>query len=499
MQAGDLLVRMAGRFEDSRIDRDPLSRRGWMIGAGLAAAGLARQAGAAPPRSTGRWLINRITYGYTPEEQTLIDQLGYYGYLEYQLNYQAIDDSALQARLQPYTTLNYSPYLLYTEHASIVVNQLIEATILRAVYSRRQLYQKMVEFWSDHFYVSATKSFNPWLKTVDDRQVARPHALGFFPQMLRASAQSVAMLMYLDNQLSVAGNQNENYARELLELHTLGVDGGYTQQDVVEVARCFTGWGHYEGNDYNNWFTFHFDPAKHDDGQKIVLGNVIPAGGGINDGFLVLDILARHPSTARFIAGKLCRRFYGYDPPQSLIDSVAASYTATNGDIKSMLRTLFNNVDPTTAPLKLKRPFDLFASAIRATGAHIAGTPTQFGSDLRAQYASAGHEPFQWLTPDGWPEKLAHWSGLLLPRWNFGSLLVNQNLGGISVDIEAFLAGANTAQGIVNRIDAVMFGGGMSPADKNMIRDYLLPDPPSEARKREAVALAIASPGYQWY
>lgn len=499
MRFGEILARQlqAAGTPDSGA---PQSRRDWLLsGAAALTAGLVSQAQAAPPRSSGRWLINRLTFGYTPEEQALMDELGYYGYLEYHLNHTAIDDSVVNAKLQPYYTLNWSPYLLYLEHASVVVNQLIESSIIRAVYSKRQLYERMVEFWSDHFYVSSLKAFNPWLKTYDDRVVARPHALGRFSDMLQASAQSTAMLIYLDNQTSIAGNQNENYARELLELHTLGVDGGYTQQDVVEVARCLTGWGDYQGPTYQNWFTYYFDPAKHDDGQKVVLGQVIPAGGGINDGFMVLDILAQHPSTARYISKKLCQRFYSYDPPQSLINTVAATFTASQGDIKAVLRTLFSNIDPNTAPPKLKRPVHLFASALRAAGATIAGSPTSYGSDLRNQYAAAGHEPFSWGTPDGWPDKLESWSGLLLPRWNFGSLLLNGNLNGVSVDVNVMLAGAMTAQQVADRIDRVMFGGAMPSQEKALIRDYLLPDNPEDVRKREAVALAIASPAFQWY
>jgi hypothetical protein len=279
----------------------------------------------------------------------------------------------------------------------------------------------------------------------------------------------------------------------------MGVSGGYTQQDVVEVARCLTGWGAYEGPNYANWFTFYFDPARHDNGQKVVLGQTIPAGGGFNDGLMVIDILMAHPSTAQFVSRKLCRRFYGYNPPQSLINSVAATFTATNGDIKSMLRTLFNTIDPATAPLKFKRPFHHFVSALRGTKADIAGDPNAFGSDLRAQLAAAGHEPFHWGPPDGYPDSLEAWSGLLLPRWNFGSLMMSGSLPGVTVDLNAFLNGASTAAAIAARIDQVMFGGRMPAADRNRIVQYLQPDPPSNARIQEAVALAIASPGYQWY
>jgi uncharacterized protein (DUF1800 family) len=367
------------------LDERPngLSRRNLLWG-GLAVLATLEQSEsrAAPPTTSTRFLINRLTMGWTPEEQALADSLGYHGYLEYHLNYAAIDDSALAPRLAPYYTLNQPPYQLIGSTSSVVTNQLIEATLLRAVYSKRQLFERMVEFWTDHFNIFINKADIPWIKTVDDRDVIRTHALGNFHDLLVASAMSPAMLQYLDNAESVAGNPNENYARELMELHTMGVSGGYTQQDVVEVARCFTGWSVDDSNT-NTQDTFVFRSGLHDDTSKLVLGTAIPAGGGINDAMMVLDILAHHSSTAHFIATKLCKRFYGYSPPTSLVDSVAATFTSSNLDIKATLRTLINAIDPATAPLKLKRPFHLVVSGMRTTRAELAGDPAALTSELR--------------------------------------------------------------------------------------------------------------------
>jgi uncharacterized protein (DUF1800 family) len=214
---------------------------------------------------------------------------------------------------------------------------------------------------------------------------------------------------------------------------------------------------------------------------------------------IVLDILVNHPSAAKFIAKKLCRRFYGYSVPQSLIDSVAATFTATGGDIKAMLRTLFSSIDPMTAPVKFKRPFHYIISALRALNAEIPSQPYQTSSAVRVQLASNGHEPFHWLTPDGFPDSLEAWGAALLPRWNYAAGLMSDQLPGVTVDVNALLAGATTADAIMNRLDQLVFGGAMPPADKTRIRDYLLPDSPWYEKIREAIGLVISSPGFQWY
>ena len=235
-----------------------------------------------------------------------------------------------------------------------LLQQLISNRIVRGVYSERQLQEVMTDFWFNHFNVFWDKGADRWLTTDFEMNTIRPNALGKFKDLLLATAQSPAMLFYLDNHLSTAPSAvvqraiqnnanrkpgiNENYARELMELHTLGVDGGYTQKDVTEVARALTGWTIDRPRMTAN---FIFRPAMHDRGEKTVLGQRIPANGGIQDGQRVIDILVQHPSTARFISTKLVRRFVSDNPPQSLVDKVAATYTKTGGDIREMLRTIF--------------------------------------------------------------------------------------------------------------------------------------------------------------
>jgi hypothetical protein len=496
MSASRSIGQKLGEWIDRDVLNGAISRRNLLVGGSVLAGLWQKQAEAAPRPSPSRWIVSRLTFGYTPAEHLLADSLGYYGYLEYHLNHTAIDDSGVQARLSDYNYLGWPPWSLLASPAVYVKNQLMDATILRAVYSKRQLFERMVEFWSDHFSIDMETAQNEWLKLPDDRDVIRANALGMFPALLAASAQSAAMMQYLGNNISIVGNPNENYARELMELHTLGVDGGYTQQDVQEVARCLTGWGVSDSAPTQGEFVFR--PSWHDNTAKTVLGHSIPAGGGFNDGMIVLDILVNHPSAAKFIAKKLCRRFYGYSVPQSLIDSVAATYTATGGDIKAMLRTLFSSIDPVTAPVKFKRPFHYITSALRAVNAD---SFPALPNELRRPRSIGrnGHEPFHWLTPDGFPDSLEAWGAALLPRWNFASGLMSDQLPGVTVGVNALLAGATTADSIMNRLDQLVFGGAMPAADKTRIRDYLLPDSPWYEKIREAIGLVISSPAFQWY
>lgn len=442
-------------------------------------------------------LVNRVSMGLNQAELTRAATMGYAPYLEYQLDHAAIDDSALQAQLAPLTTLTMQPFELATQNSGTIVTQLIQALVLRSVFSNRQLFERVVEFWTDHFNVDISDGDFSYLKAVEDRDAIRANAMTTFPQILSASAHSPAMLRYLDNNISTAGNPNENYARELMELHTLGVDGGYTQQDVVEVARCFTGWTYYGRNNNMNTGLFRYNNNVHDNNQKIVLGNIIPAGGGMQDGVTVLNILADHPSTARFIATKLCKRFLSEDPPQSVINDVIATYTSTGGDIKAMIRTMLKPNVLADAGLKYKRPYHIISSMLRVLPIAITSA-----SSIRSQLRAAGHEPYYWGPPDGYPDTFSHWSGLLLPRWNFAFTLLNNQTTGVTVDaavVTAFYAGAATADAMADRINQAIFFGEMPEYDRLRIRDYLLPNPPSARRQSDAIALAFSSPSFQWY
>lgn len=448
------------------------------------------------PGSLVSKLVRRITMGLNESELALANQLGYTGYLEYQLNHTAIDDSVVDAQLAGLTTLTMTPSQLYAANPGTITNELIEQVIRRSVFGKRQLFERMVEFWTDHFSIDINDGDTVYLKTTDDRNVIRAHALGSFPAMLDASAHSPAMLYYLDNFLNVAGNPQENYARELMELHTIGVDAGYTQQDVQEVARCFTGWTFWARNAGELTGTFRFRADRHDNGTKTVLGHTIPAGGGVNDGLIVLDILVNHPNCATFIARKLCRWLLGEDTPVSIINDVAATFTATGGDIKAMIRSALKPNYLYDAAPRYKRPFHHFMSCMRAVPTTINGT-----ASLRSRLIGAGHLPFSWGPPDGFPDYFDYWQGLILPRWNFGASLMSGQVNQVVIDYNAFFNGMNTAQQCVDRIDQALFAGEMPPGEKTRILQYMQPDPPAPTvtEKRDALALAMGSPAFQWY
>lgn len=439
-------------------------------------------------------LARRISYGLTQDEVDAARQMGFQGYLNYQLGLTADADAELEASIAatfPRTT--YSSYDNYktNQDAGAARTQLIQATIVRSIYSGRQLYQRMVEFWTDHFNDGVKGVIGSALKVTDDRDVIRKYALGTFPNLLKATAHSPCMLHYLDNDNSKKANPNQNYAREILELHTLGVDGGYSQQDVVEVARAFTGWGMVGGRTNVNWGKFLFTANNHDQGQKIVLGNTIAPNGGQSDGDQVLNILIAHPSTAKFIATKMAKFLLAYDPPQSVIDATAATYTATNGNIKMMIRTILTQANLMAAPAKYRRPYQVLVAAIRSLMPDV----TNFAT-LQAQANKLGQLPYAWSPPDGYPDDIYYWAGLILPRWNLGFSLLNNGLAGIRLDTSEY-DGLGTAAAVVDLLNARLFGYEMTPALRAELIGHMNPFNP--ARVREAIAIAVASPDFQWY
>ncbi len=292
-------------------------------------------------------VLNRLTFGPRPGQRTEILQLGTKAWIDRQLQPESIDDAWTEARTRHFEALDVWPLGELLEYnAKELLDQLTRAKILRAAHSRRQLQEVMVDFWSDHFNIDPSKGDSKWLKPADDKKVIRAHALGKFRDLVKASALSPSMLWYLDGRVNRRASDketpNENYGRELLELHTLGVDGGYTQTDVMEVARCLTGWT-VRARDKARFAVgkVEFRRSLHDDGTKTVLGVKIPAGLGEGDLERVLDIVCHHPSTARYLAEKLCRRFIADDPPSSAVNAVAAAFTESAGDIRRTLATLF--------------------------------------------------------------------------------------------------------------------------------------------------------------
>jgi uncharacterized protein (DUF1800 family) len=335
----------------------------------------------------------------------------------------------------------------------VLAYDLNEAKLYRTIYSNRQLEEQMVDFWFNHFNVYMDKGADRILTSSYERDAIRPHVLGKFRDLLEATAESPAMLFYLDNWQNVSPDRaqagrrfakqkakqshglNENYARELMELHTLGVDGGYTQQDIIEVARCFTGW---TINQPNRGGEFMYNDRVHDKGEKTVLGVKIPAGGGQSDAERVLDLLARHPSTARFISTELAKKFVADDPPPALIEHMTKTFRDTDGDIRAVMATMLESKEFFSEGAfrsKVKTPLELVVSAVRATGAEV-----NFAIPLATQIAQLGQPLYRKIEPTGYSSANAEWvnSAALLARMNFALALTSNRVPGIKVDQDQF-------------------------------------------------------------
>jgi uncharacterized protein (DUF1800 family) len=332
----------------------------------------------------------------------------------------------------------------------VVNSDLIENKLYRAIYSNRQLEEVLVDFWMNHFNVFNGKGPDRVLLASFERDAIRPYVFGHFKDMLLATARHPAMLYYLDNWQSqvprddlpfvqASGTRrpglNENYGRELMELHTLGVDGGYTQQDVIAVARAFSGWTIY---DPNKFAEFQFNPATHDRKEKLVLGHTIPAMGGEQDGLQVIDILANHPSTAKFISKKLAQRFVADDPPQALVDRMADTFMKTDGDLRAVLQTMFGSVEFLSEgawQAKLKSPLEVVVSAVRALNGEVTDTFT-----LAQRIADLGEPLYGKVEPTGYPNTGEGWtnSAGILGRINFATALATSQIPDVKVDISRF-------------------------------------------------------------
>ena len=438
-------------------------------------------------------LVRRITLGLTDAEATLARQLGYDAYLEHHLDPSTIDDSTVENFVSTtYPNLSLAVEALFNLDAGQLQTDLSNAMIYRAAFSTRQLQERLVEFWTDHFNISFEKV--GYLKVVDDKAVIRANAMTTFPQLLRASAHSVAMLAYLDQISSRSSAPNQNYAREIMELHTLSVNGPYTQTDVAELARVLTGWTTSgKGN-------FTFSSGLHDYGSKTVLGMNIPAAASSTgtaaqaEGEAIINLLVAHPSTATFIATKLLKFFLRYDPADAQIATVAGVYSSTGGDIKSMMRAVLSKANLLTAPAKFKRPYHLVVSGVRALGAAVANP-----SQLQSQISICGHQPFTWQTPDGFPDRVDYWAGNILPRWNYADFISRTTTASqVNFNVAPFMT-ASTAAGVVANINRFVFGGEMSQRLNDELVSYLGSLATNATAVREAISLALSSSTFQYY
>lgn len=438
-------------------------------------------------------LVRRITFGITADELDRARQMGYRAYLDEQLAPSRIDDRQCAAFVQrTYPAVNMAPSALQTFDGFQASVQLQEAAMYRAAFSRRQLQERMVEFWTDHFNIS--RDDVGYLKVIDDREVIRRHALGRFPDLLRASAHSAAMMEYLDQTRSRRGSPNENYAREIMELHTLGVDGGYTQQDVAELARVFTGWTRIGAG------SFFYDASIHDFGVKKVLGRIVPStaqGNGLagkDEAERIIEFLALHPNTARYISFKLARFFVAYQPPQAVVDAGAAAFTQSRGDIPTVLRAILSQSNVTASAPLYKRPYHLAVSAVRA----LNPTVTSVGT-VRSNVDVMGQSLYAWPTPDGYPMSMEFWSGLVMNRWNAVTSFANASQSSTSFAVNPLPFQGATADDTAAIICRRFFGNEVPAAFRQRLVAYLAPAPSSPTRVREAMSLALASSQFQWY
>lgn len=503
-----------------------------------------------------RHLLDRIGFGPRPGDIQRVKQVGLDKYIDQQLHPDTITDDATDKLLARLSTLSMLPADLvdgyragrpkaaaakaevvarngtevappaapqtaavlqdYREFGARVVGELQFAKTVRAVESNRQLQEVMVDFWTNHFNIDVRKNTDRVLKTVDDRDVIRKFALGNFRDLLGASAKSPAMLVYLDNARSTApamqrrpngpvrSGINENYARELMELHTLGVDGGYTQQDVQEVARCFTGWS---VNPQTGAFQFY--PRRHDDGEKTVLGRKIPAGGGIQDGETVLDILARSPSTGHFISFKLCRRFVSDDPPKSVVDRAAEVFRKTDGDIRAVVSAILKSREFNSAAAyqaKIKSPFEYAVSAVRAVDGHVVPPAADanpvplralIGRTLVGQIATLGEPLMQCQPPTGYPEDSRTWvsAGALISRLNFAVALAHDRVPGVVVPPPPPTAGDQLSA--LAQLEAGILGGHLSTATKATLQREVASQGEHAEDPALVTALILGSPEFQ--
>jgi uncharacterized protein (DUF1800 family) len=423
-----------------------------------------------------------------------------------------------------------------------VIEELAMAKVARAIYSERQLQQIMDDFWFNHFNVFEGKGADRWLLTSYERDVIQPHSMGRFKDLLTATAKSPAMLFYLDNFLSAdpraadrlaaqrAARQmrrgrfgrpfpqrpaqqqgkknvrglNENYGRELMELHTLGVDGGYTQKDVTEVARCFTGWTIEKPREEAN---FKFDERLHDPDPKIVLGKKIHAR-GIKDGEEVIELLARHRSTAKFISTKLARRFVSDNPPPALVERMAQTFQSSDGDIRAVLKTMIYSPEFWSREAyraKIKTPFELVVSTARALGADV-DTPMP----LVQWTARIGEPLYQCQAPTGYSDRADAWvnTGALLNRLNYSLALAGNKVRGSRSDIASLLGveASTDAKGALDRAVQVFLGGLTAPTTVETLEKQLdnpqvvqakLDDPVKHVDLGIVAGLVLGAPEFQ--
>lgn len=437
-------------------------------------------------------VLNRLAFGPRPGDVAYVSSLGWKNWVDEQLRPEAINDYLADSTIRkqcPSLALSLAELQqIGTDEKRVakLKDELVASTIWRAAYGRRQLQEAVVDFWRNHFNVYFDKV--PLLASHYETHVLRKHAFGKFEDLLLATARHPAMLVYLDNHVSRVGRLNENYARELMELHTVGVDNGYTQQDVVELARVLTGWTCGKRGDGEYGFVFRSE--MHDSGSASVMGLHVDGAGGEADGERTIRHLANHPNTARFISRKLCVRFIDDHPSDALVERIAETFLATGGDLREVYRAIANSPEFLGARhyrSKFKTPFEFVVSVLRTTGAEIESTER-----LAKELEIMGQPVYGCLEPTGYYDEAEAWldPGVMVYRWNVAIALVLGNLDGVKVG---------------NEFTEEVLQATQETRTKKIL-EHVLPAVSDTATKkllldtgdiREMVALALGSAAYQ--
>lgn len=494
------------------------------------------------PRDSALHALNRLAYGPRPGEVDRVAAMGVMHWIDQQLDPARLPDRALAARERAFGVLSLDAEGLSQlfgdarreraerrrglaesmappataqalDQLRQVVGQVQQLAVVRAVLSERQLQEVMTDFWVNHFNVYFAKGADRVLMPVYIEHTIRPRALGHFEDLLLATAQSPAMMFYLDNWESVATGAvpptarlagrtapgstrgpNENYARELLELHTLGVDGGYSQRDVIEVARVFTGWSIARPAQSGR---FQFNAWAHDQGEKTVRGVRFPAGHGQDEGIRLLKLLANDPSTMRFVSHKLCARFVSDEPPDGCVDDAVAAWRRSGGDITAVVRAIVRSPDfwaPQAVRAKVKTPLEFVVSAVRAVGGVPDTTP-----ELALVVGRLGQPMYLEPSPAGYPESQEEWvnSGALLHRMNAAVALAAGRLPGVTVSLDGVLPETRQPDTLIAAVNNRLLGGILTSTTKAVLRDQLGGVRNPETARSLVVGLALGGPEFQ--
>ena len=444
--------------------------------------------------------ISRGTFGWTLQEQQYAESIGYEAWLAEQLD----PDSILEPAFDQFIVANYpthddSPQKISDDgNGNRAQAEYISLRTYRAVYSRKQLFERIVDFWTNHFNIDVRKGKGRFFIGKFQQEVIREHALGTFEDLLLEVAKSAAMSEYLDNHANEAGAIQENYARELMELHTLGVDGPYDENDVREVARALTGWK-YHGTNNGRFGDFLYNDAVHDQGSKTVLNQTLTQT-GVREGVEVLEILRNDPACAEFLATEMCKYFVSENPDQSLVNQIAAVYTTTGGDLKAMFarlfsRAVFENTD-FSVHRKLRQPHQYVCGLLRVCQAVLVNP------HLRAVgpwLDTLGQVPYQWPAPNGYPDARAYWGTALFPYMQFANELLYTEFdpAEVTVDFNALFAplGGLDRSNYVRQVNKLLTNDHLSIIDLQQAQQVYtsFPGPTFPVKLEQEIFIMLAS------